>query len=208
MTDWGVENNSGNRYVLVVIESFSKFVWTVPLKNKNTQTIKESFEKILVSSKRKPNLIETGRGKEFYINLFENFSNKNNFKICSRNTSLGAVFAKRFNHTIRDRPKKPVFEKGDGNWIGVLPTITKQYKNRVHSSNKLTPIDGSLKKNEGYVYQKFIERKKPNNTNHDFVWVADLKKTFWKRDTTNWSYKLYELSENFNDTIPSYHIDS
>ena len=49
--------------------------------------------------------------------------------------------------------KKPVFEKGDGKWIDVLHTITKQYNNRIHSSTKLTPIQASLKKNEGYGYK-------------------------------------------------------
>ena len=50
-------------------------------------------------------------------------------KISSRNSSCGAVFAEKFNRTIRDLLKKTVFEKGDGNWIDVLPTITKQYNN-------------------------------------------------------------------------------
>ena len=59
------ENNRGYRYVLVIIDYFSKCGWTVPLKNKNAQTIKDSFENCLISSKRKPNLIETDRAKEF-----------------------------------------------------------------------------------------------------------------------------------------------
>ena len=37
--------------------------------------------------------------------------------------------------------------------------------------------------------------------------TADLKKTFSKGDTTNWSYKLYENAEIINDTIPSYWTD-
>ena len=53
-------------------------------------------------------------------------------KIYSRNSSYGAVFADRFNHTIKDLLKKIVFEQGDANWIDVLPTITKQYNNKVH----------------------------------------------------------------------------
>ena len=36
--------------------------------------------------------------------------------------------------------KNPVFERGDGNCNDVLPTIIKQYKKRVHSSTKLSPI--------------------------------------------------------------------
>ena len=82
----------------------------------------------MISSKRKPNLIETDRGKEFYNNIFQDFK-KNDIKICSRNSSFGAVFAERFNRTIRDLLKKIVFEQCDANWIDVLHTITKQYKN-------------------------------------------------------------------------------
>ena len=86
----------------------------------------------MISSKRRPNLIESDRRKEFYNNIFQDFLNKNNIKLYSRNSSYGAVFAERFNRIVRDLLKKPVFETGDGNWIDVLPTITKQYKNRIH----------------------------------------------------------------------------
>ena len=70
LKDYGPENNRGYRYVLVTIDNFSKFGWTTPLKNKNALTIKDSFENILINSKRKPNLIESDRGKEFYNNIF------------------------------------------------------------------------------------------------------------------------------------------
>ena len=211
LKDYGPENNRGYRYVLVTIDNFSKFGWTIPLKNKNAQTIKDSFENILISSKRKPNLIETDRGKEFYNNIFQDFLNKNNIKLYSRNSSLGAVFAERFNRTIKDLLKKIVFEQGDAKWIDILPTITKQYNNRVHSSTKLSPKDASLKKNEGYVYKKLLDKRKkrkPKFQINDLVRVADLKKTFSKGDTTNWSYKLYKITEIVNDTIPSYKIDN
>ena len=151
LKDYGPENNRGYRYVLVTIDNFSKYGWTAPLKNKKAQTIKDSFENILLTSKRKPNLIETDRGKEFYNNFFQDFLNKNNIKHYSRNTSLGAVFAERFNRTIRELLKKIVFEQGDAKWIDILPTITKQYNNRIHISTKLSPKDASLRKNEGFV---------------------------------------------------------
>ena len=211
LKDYGPENNRGYRYVLVTRDNFSKYGWAVPLKNKNAQTIKDSFENILINSKRKPNLIESDRGKEFYNNIFQDFLNKNNIKLYSRNTSLGAVFAERFNRTIRDLLKKIVFEKGDGNWVDILPTITKQYNNRIHSSTKLTPIQASLKKNEGYVYKNLLDKRKkvkPKFQINDLVRTADLKKTFSKGDTTNWSYKLYKITEIIEDTIPSYYIDN
>ena len=165
----------------------------------------------MISSKRSPNLIETDRGKEVYINISQDFLNKNNIKLYSRNISYGAVFAERFNRTIRDLPRKIVFEQGDAKWIDVLPTITKQYNNRTHSSTKLTPVQTSLKKNEGYVYKNLLDKRnkiKPKYEIGDLVRTADLKKTFSKGDTTNWSYKLYKITEIIIDIIPSYHIDN
>ena len=211
LKDYGPENNNNYRYVLVIIDNFSKYGWTIPLKNKNAQTIKDSFENILLSSKRKPNLIETDRGKDFYNNNFQDFLNKNDIKHYSRNSSYVAVFAERFNRTIRGLIKRPVFEKSDANWIGVLPIITKQYNDRIHSSTKLTPIQASLKKNEGYVYKNLLDKRKkvkPKFQINDLVRTADLKKTFSEGDTTNWSYKLYKITEIINDTIPSYRIDN
>ena len=211
LKDYGPENNRGYRYVLVIIDNFSKFGWTIPLKNKNAHTIKDSFENILINSKRKANLIETDRGKEFYNNIFQDFLNKNNIKLYSRNSSYGAVFAERFNRTIRDLLKKIVFERGDAKWIDILLTVTKQYNNKVHSSTKLTPIQASLKKNEGYVYKNLLDKRKkvtPKFQVNDLIRTADIKKTFSKGDTTNWSYKLYKITEIFNDTLPSYRLDN
>ena len=165
----------------------------------------------MINSKRYPNLIETDRGKELYNNNFQDFLNKNDTKFYSRNSSYGAVFAERFNHTIRDLLKKIVFEQGDAKWIDVLSTITKQYNNRIHTSTKLSPKDASLKKNEGYVYKNLLDKRKkikPKYEIGDLVRTPDLKETFSKGDTTNWSYNLYKITETIKDTIPSYHIDN
>ena len=99
MKDYGRENKKIYRYVLVIKDNCSKFGCTVPLKNKNAQTIKEPFENIFISSKRKPNLIENDRGKEFRT-VFKIFKSNNNIKIYSRISSFGAVYAERFNRTI------------------------------------------------------------------------------------------------------------
>ena len=131
---------------MVILDNFSKFGWRVPLKNKNAQTIRECFENIIIISKRKPGLIESDRCKEIYNNIFQDFLNKNNIKIYSRNKSYGALFAERFKRTKRDLLKRPVFEKGESNWIDVLPVVTKQYNNKIHSSTNLTPIKASFKK--------------------------------------------------------------
>ena len=207
LKDYDPKNKRGYRYVLVIIDIFSKFGWTVPLKNKNAQTIKDSFENILLKSKRKPNLIGIDDGSEFVNKIFTILLTTKNIQRYSRNTVLGAVFAERFNLTIRNLPKKLVFEKGDANWIDVLPAITKQNNSRIHSSTKLTPSQASLKKNEGHIHNNLLAKRKKVKQKfqiNDLVRTSVLKKTFSKGDTTNWSYNLYKITEIFNDTIPSY----
>ena len=87
LEDYGPENNRRFRYVLIIIRQIFKSDWAGPLKNQNAQTIKDFFENILIKSKRKPNLIENDRGKEFNNIFFRNFVNKNNIKLYSRNSS-------------------------------------------------------------------------------------------------------------------------
>ena len=115
--------------------------------------------------------------------------------------------AERFNRSIRYLPKRLVFERDDADCFHVLPTRKKKYKNRKPSSAELTPIESSLKKDGGYVYQNLKDEWKKvitKNETGDLDRTADLKKTFSKTDTTNWSYKLYKNKKIVLDTIPSY----
>ena len=74
----------------------------------------------------------------------------------------------------------------------------------------MTPIQASLKTNEGFVYKSLLDKRKkikPKFQIKDLVGTADLRKTFSKGDTTNWSYKLYKITELIKDTKPSYKVD-
>ena len=88
-------------------------------KKEKAQTKTNSFENILKSSKRKPNLMEAEDRKNFVIRLCTNLFNNENIGRYSRNTSYRAVFAERCNCNIRDLLKNPVFEKDDGNCVDV-----------------------------------------------------------------------------------------
>ena len=95
--------------------------------------------------------------------------------------------------------------------IEVLPKITKQHNNRIHTPTKLSPKDASLNKNQGYVYNKLLDKRKkikPKFQVNDLVRTADLKKAFSKSDTSNWSYELFKITDYVTDTIPSYKIDN
>ena len=75
----------------------------------------------------------------------------------------------------------------------------------------MTPIQASLKKNESFAYKNLLDKREKTNRKfqiNDLVRAADLKKTFSKGDTTNWSYKLYKITEIVSDTIASYKINN
>ena len=64
--------NKGFRFLLCVIDIFSKYAWVVSLKDKNGISILNAFQKILKELKRKPNKILVDKGSEFYNNSFKN----------------------------------------------------------------------------------------------------------------------------------------
>ena len=210
MNDYDPKNNKGYRYILVVIDNFIKFGWTIPLENKFSQSITDAFSEIIKSSNRKPNLLETDDGKHYVNKIFNEFLNNNKIKRYSRYTDKGAVFAERFNKTVRTLLKKPVFEKGNADWLSELSSVVNKYNNTIHNSIKMTPVQASKKVNEKLVYSNLQDKRKKLNPKFklgQLVRIADIKRVFSKGDSTNWSYKLYTITEVIHDTIPSYRIN-
>ena len=198
MNDYGIKNNKSYRYILVVIDNFSKLGWTIPLKNKFVQSITDAFSQVVKTSGRKPHLLETDDGKEYVNKIFNEFLNNNNIKRYSRKTTFGAVIAERFNKTIRNLLKKPVFEKGKADWLSDLPSVIKQYNNTVHSSTKMKPIDASKKSNEKLVYSNLQDQRDKQHPKYrlgQLIRTADIRRVFSRGDSTNWSNKLYTITE-------------
>ena len=208
--DYKTSNNKGFRYVLIVIDNFSKYLWAIPLKNKFSQTITNEFSNILTTSKRKPNKLKSDRGSEFYNSIFQNFLKSKNIQHFSRYTDKGPSIAERVIRTLRNLLRKPVFEKGNADWLSELPSVIKQYNNTIHHSIKMTPNQASKKVIEKIVYSNLQDKRKKLNPKYklgELVRTADIKKVFSKGDSTNFSYKLYTITEIIHDTIPSYRIN-
>ena len=210
MIDYKISNNKGYRYIFIIIDNYSKYLWAIPLKNKYSQTITNEFSNILTNSKRKPLKLESDRGSEFYNSIFQNFLKSKNIQHYSRFTDKGPSIAERVIRTIRNLLKKPVFEKGKADWLSELPAIVKQYNNTIHSSIKMTPIQASKKVNEKEVYSNLQDRRIKQRSRFklgDLVRTADIKKVFSKGDSTNFGYEVYTITEVIHDTIPSYRIN-
>ena len=61
--------NNGYRYLLTVIDCFSKYAWAIPLKDKKGKTVVDAFKHIVIISKRIPKHLWVDEGKEFYNRL-------------------------------------------------------------------------------------------------------------------------------------------
>ena len=125
----------------------------------------------------------------------------------SRYTDKSPSIAERVIRTVRILLKKPVFLAGNADWLVELPSVMKQYNNTIHSSTKMTPIQASKKSNEKLVYTNLRDKRdvrKPKYKLGQLIRTADIKRVFSKGDSTNWSYKLYTITEVIHDNIPTY----
>ena len=85
--------NKGFRFLLCVIDIFSKYAWVVPLKDKNGASIVNVFQKILNDSNRKPNKIWVDKGSEFYNNFFKKWLKDNHIEMYLIYNEGKSVFA-------------------------------------------------------------------------------------------------------------------
>ena len=109
---WGIDlmtmikyakHDNNYKYILTVIDFFSKYSWCYPLKNKNSNEI-NSFKDIFKKSKRKPNFIQSDEGSEFTNILVQKFFNDNNIKwYHTYNRDIKCCICERFNRTILNK---------------------------------------------------------------------------------------------------------
>ena len=75
--------NQRFRFLLCVIDIYSKFTWVIPLKAKKGITITNAFQKILDESNHKPNKIWVDKGSEFYNRSIKSWLEKDAIKMYS-----------------------------------------------------------------------------------------------------------------------------
>ena len=97
--------NKGFKYLLCVIDLFSKYAWVVPIKDKKGTSIVNAFQKI-ISKGRKPNKISIDQGSEFYNNSLKDFLKINNIEMYSTYNEIKSVVAERFIRTLKNKTFK------------------------------------------------------------------------------------------------------
>ena len=100
MQEWSKENK-GYRYMLNVVDVFSKYAWSIPLKDKTGITTLNAFKQIVQSSKRKPKHIWVDKGKEFYNKHIDEWIKENNIVRYSTYGEHKSAVVERFNRPLR-----------------------------------------------------------------------------------------------------------
>ena len=186
--------NRDVKYLLAVIDVFSKYGWLIPLKDKTGRSVASVLKTIF--DERKPEKMWIDKGKEFYNkdvkDLIELYSTENEEK---------SSVVERWIRTMKEKMWKYFSANSTNVFINVLPDLVKEYNNTRHSSIKMTPVKASKKENELTVWRNLCPKHlkvydiKPKFSVGDIVRISKKKKTFEKGYTTRWTEEIFTIVE-------------
>ena len=192
--------NRGIKYLLAVIDVFSKYGYLVPLKDKTGKSVASALKTIF--KERKPEKMWVDKDKEFYNKdvkeLIELYSTENEEK---------SSVVERWIRTRKERMWKYFTDNNTSVYIDILPDLVEDYNNTRHSSIKMTPVEASKKKNELTVWRNLYPDRlenidiNPKFSIGDKVRISKKKKTFEKGYTTRWTEEIFTITK-INHTSP------
>ena len=195
--------NKGVKYLLTVIDVFSKYGWIEPLKNKTGIEVASALKRIF--KERKPEKLWVDKGKEFYNrdvqSLIPLYSTENEEK---------SSIVERWNRTMKEKMFKYFSANSTRKYIDVLQEMVRNYNETVHSSTKMTPMEASKKENEDRVWINLYSFPKPSHepafSVGDKVRITKKKKTFEKGYTPRWTEEIFEIVEVQYTDPPTYKL--
>ena len=190
------KENEGYKFLLLVIDTFSKYGWIVPLKDKKGETIVNALKEIFKESGRRPAKLWTDKGREFFNKDVRDLV----YLYATENEEKSSI-AERWIRTMKEKMFKYFTDNNTYNYIDALPELVEDYNNTVHSSTKLTPTDASKEENELKVWRNlYPDRYKTSRLNPKFsvgdeVRITKKKKVFEKGYTTRWTEEIFTIKE-------------
>ena len=191
--------NKGIRFLLCVIDIFSKYAWVVPLKDKKGISIVKAFQSILKQSNRKPNKIWVDKGSEFYNAYFKKHLRDNNNVMYSTHNEGKSAVAERLIRTLKSNIYKYMTSISKNVYIDKLDDIVDEYNDTYHTAIKMKPAD--VKDNTYINADKEINNKDPKFKVGDHVRISKYKSIFAKGYMPNWSEEVF-LIKKVKNTVP------
>lgn len=192
--------NKGYRYILVVINAFSKYVWAYPIKRKSSQAVAKAMKKLLLSIKIAPKNLQTDMGKEFYNKEFQNLMKTFGINHYSSYSNLKSSIVERCNRTLKNIMWKKFSLQGSYKWLDLLPKITKQYNSTVHRTTGYRPeavnksnVREILKR--AFSHTKTVDPKPQKFSLRNHVRISKHRAAFAKGYTPSWSNEIFKIAK-------------
>ena len=192
--------NKGFRFLLCIIDIYSKYAWVIPLKDKKSVSIVNAFQKIVKESDRKPNKIWVDKGSEFYNDFLKKSLKDNDIEMYSVHNEGKSVVAERFIRTLKNKIYKYMTSISKIYiYIDKLDDIVDEYNNTYHRSIKMKPVD--VKDNTYINFEKEANNKGPKFKVRDHVRISEYINIFAKRYMLNWSEEIF-IIKKVKYTVP------
>ena len=149
------KSNEGICFLLCVIAIFSKYAGVIPLKDKKSTTITDTFQIILDESNRKPNETLVDKGSEFCNRSIKSWPDKIDIEMYSTHNEGKSIVAVRFVRTLKNEIYKYVTSISKNVYINKLDDIVKKCNSTYHRTIKIKPVDART--------NKYIDFNKENN---------------------------------------------
>ena len=195
--------NNGHKYLLTVIDCFSRYAWARPIKRKQGKDVADAFKSIFKESV--PLRIQTDHGKEFYNSHVKELFQKKGVELFSTDSPKKASIVERFNRTLKTRMWRYFTFKQTRKWMDVLQKLVSAYNKSYHRSIGMAPAEVN-KYNEMEVWRRLYPRrvvKKPRFKIGDLVRISKAKKIFDKGYLPNWTRELFTISDVNTKFVPT-----
>ena len=192
--------NKGYRFILVVIDCFSKMLYAQPVKRKSAEYMADAIDLIFKQFDFFPNSLITDRGLEFYNSKVQAVLLKygiNHYSMKTK-TPWKTPMAERVIRTIKTRLERYFHEKKTKNWIDVIQDVVKNYNHTPHRIIGMAP-DQVTSENSKEVYKKMFGdvdlKVLPRLSVGDKVRILLEKNLFDKGYKQNWSEEIFIITK-------------
>lgn len=153
------EDNDGVKFLLVLIDIFTKKLWVYALKSKSGAVTKAALQTWLQSLDTPPDQLVTDRGREFENVQVQNLLRSQNVEWNMAYGTLKACIAERVNKSLQILIFKYLTENESRRYIDQLDNLVKTYNKRGHRTLEgMSPEEADLPENEEDVMRIFHAR--------------------------------------------------
>lgn len=206
--------NSGYKYLLTIIDCFSKLAWVVPLKSKHAGPVADAFRTVFEQAPSgPPRNLQTDDGTEFFNAKVNALTRKYKINHYSTYSTAKCSIVERFNRTLKTRMFKRFTVNGNYRWIDMLPELLAYYNNSIHRTIGMKPADVT-KQHEPRLLQRYhatattkFRWKKPKFRVGDHVRISKYKTLFEKGYTPNWSTEIFRVVKVQRTLPTTYHLE-